>query len=118
MLSSKKGVHMVCEEFKFLQSTVKFGTHFLLRCEDDVKVDGTISEEYSSECAKAGCVRRSSRLMIESLGAVTVSGSLNSEFVYLLSNSSINVEGSVKSQRSDCLVETMFVDTVTATTKA
>ena len=56
--------------------------------------------------------------MIESLGAVTVSGSLNSEFVYLLSNSSINVEGSVKSQRSDCLVETMFVDTVAATTKA
>ena len=109
MLSSKKGVHMVCEEFKFLQSTVKFGTHFLLRCEDDVKVDGTISEEYSSECAKAGCVRRSSRLMIEALGA---------EFVYLLSNSSINVEGSVKSQRSDCLVETMFVDTVAATTKA
>lgn len=43
---------------------------------------------------------------------MTVSGSLNSEFVYIVSNSSINVEGVVKSQRSDCLVERMFVDTV------
>lgn len=40
---------MVCDDFKFQQSTVKFGTRFLLRCDADMKIDGTISEEYSSE---------------------------------------------------------------------
>ena len=57
-------------------------------------------------------MRRSSQLMVESHGVITISGSLNSEFVYLLSNNSVVVEGSIKSQRSDCLTERVFVATV------
>ena len=50
--------------------------------------------------------------MVEAHGVITISGSLNSEFVYLLSNNSVVVEGSIKSQRSDCLPERVFVATV------
>ena len=36
---------MKCDEFKFSQSTVKFGGRFHLECDDDVKIDGTVSDE-------------------------------------------------------------------------
>lgn len=47
----------------------------------------------------------SSHLYVEAQGQIEVPGTLNSQFIYLVSNVSIVISGIVKSQRSDCITD-------------
>lgn len=41
-------IHINVNEFRMSQSTIKFGGNFDLVCNEDVKLDGTVAEEYTS----------------------------------------------------------------------
>ena len=41
-------IHFNVSEFRMSQSTIKFGGNFDLLCANDVKLDGTVAEEYTT----------------------------------------------------------------------
>ena len=41
-------IHMSANEFRMSQSTIKFGGNFDLNFIEDVNLDGTVAEEYTS----------------------------------------------------------------------
>lgn len=54
----------------------------------------------------------SSHVAIQAAKEITIIGSVNSQFIHLRSNVSINVVGSLKSQRIDCIADEVFYESV------
>ena len=54
----------------------------------------------------------SSHVSIQADNEITIIGSVNSQFIHLRSNVSINVVGSLKSQRIDCISDEVFYESV------
>ena len=116
VLSAKKIIHFNVSEFRMSQSTIKFGGNFDLLCANDVKLDGTVAEEYTtSEWVLSVSLTRSSHFSVEAQGLVDIPGTVSSQFIHIVSDVSIVVSGRtwridstlgmVKSQRSDCITE-------------
>ena len=59
-----------------------------------------------------GGLRDSSHVSIQADKEITIIGSVNSQFIHLLSNVSITVVGSLKSQRIDCISDEVFCESV------
>ena len=54
----------------------------------------------------------SSHFHIEALGPIDIPGTVNSQFIHIVSNVSIDISGMIKSQRSDCITEELSHDPV------
>lgn len=109
VLSAKKLIVLTCNVFKSVQSTIKFEGQFLLNGKDDVHVDGTVIDEYtSSEQILMIDLTSSSLIQIETAGSIDILGSMSAQFIHIISNSTVTVEGSIKSQHSDCIISEVF----------
>ena len=54
----------------------------------------------------------SSHFHVEALGPIDIPGTVNSQFIHIVSNVSIDISGMIKSQRSDCITEDLSHDPV------
>ena len=50
----------------------------------------------------------SSLIQIETAGAIDILGSMSAQFIHIISNNTVTVEGSIKSQHSDCITTDVF----------
>ena len=87
-------IHFNVSEFRLSQSAIKFGGNFDLLCANDVKLDGTVAEEYTtSEWFPLASLTASSHFFVEAQGLVDIPGTVSSQFIHIVSNVSIVVSG-------------------------